>query len=290
MDSTRARQLYLEHANAMAYIEVQKPDGTKEIGSAFHIGEGVFVTARHLVEKRKILKVQITEPVPESMRNFLPKGEMYDALFHRYEKQHKKRFGKELDFRFNTTWKKWLKPLKIAEGPYFATDAALDVAAFRVHEIDPAAGVVKLGFHLDDWIYRTHVWHLSDAIVLGYPPITVVDKPLLVAARAEIHTYFTPKHVFAVHFLLSAVPRGGFSGGVAILEEGYALGLVTEAFVEEELPTELGFFAVLSIEGIVKCLMENDLYPEVQRKHHDDVLGMGTTLKTMTRSRKRRRR
>jgi hypothetical protein len=286
MDSQMARRLYLKYANAMAYIEIRKRNGSKRIGSAFHIGEGVFVTARHVVEGSKILTVKITEPIPVPMRDFLPKDDVFDALFLLYEEQYEKILGKKADF-----WKKWLEPLKIAEGPYFAKDATLDVAVFRVYEVHPAAGVVKLGAHWDDLVYRRHVWHLSDAIVLGYPPIKLANEPLLVAARAEIHTYFSPRHVYSLHFLLSAVPRGGFSGGVAILESGDALGVVTSAFVEDRrMPAELGFLAVLSVEGIVKCLEDNDLYPDVQRKYHDLTLKKGTESKSGGKSRKRRRR
>jgi hypothetical protein len=38
----------------MAYVVVVKPDGSEAIGSAFHVGEGVFVTARHIVEGRQM--------------------------------------------------------------------------------------------------------------------------------------------------------------------------------------------------------------------------------------------
>jgi hypothetical protein len=97
-------------------------------------------------------------------------------------------------------------------------------------------------------------------------------RPLLIAARAEIHGVVTPWHADAVHFLLSAIPRGGFSGGVAIQEQGDALGVVTSSFVKNSLPEELGFFAVLSVEAIRHCLIHNDLYPEVQRKYLESVL------------------
>jgi hypothetical protein len=102
----------------------------------------------------------------------------------------------------------------------------------------------------------------------------MVNEPILVAAKAEVHTYVVRRHSRYVHFLLSATPRGGFSGGVAIHESGEALGIVTSSFVKGDNPPELGFFAVLSIEGIVNCLAESGLYPETQRRHHQSVLGL----------------
>ncbi|MGH9864623.1 MAG: hypothetical protein ACRD4H_04340, partial [Candidatus Acidiferrales bacterium] len=51
-------------------------------------------------------------------------------------------------------------------------DANLDVAVFRVRELHPAAGVIKLGSHWDDWALRDRVqWQMSEAVVLGYPPV-----------------------------------------------------------------------------------------------------------------------
>jgi hypothetical protein len=41
MDSSIARRLYGQHAHALAYVDVEKPNGERNIGSAFHIGEGV---------------------------------------------------------------------------------------------------------------------------------------------------------------------------------------------------------------------------------------------------------
>ena len=48
MDTQTARRLIQKYSNAIAYIDVEKKDGTRGIGSCFHVGEGVFVTARHV--------------------------------------------------------------------------------------------------------------------------------------------------------------------------------------------------------------------------------------------------
>ena len=57
MDSNTAQELFKRFAGAIAYVAVEGQDGVQGIGSAFHVGEGVFVTARHVVENLKILEV-----------------------------------------------------------------------------------------------------------------------------------------------------------------------------------------------------------------------------------------
>jgi len=265
MDSSTARRLYAEHAHALAYVDVEKPTGERNIGSAFHIGEGVFVTARHVVDGNRIVEVRITEPVLLTSREYFRevlKKEVSDE-----------EITKHAALGDRGLHRHWLDPLEIVEGPCFADNPELDVAAFRVRDIHRAAGVVKLGIHWDDWVVR-HLWQLSDAIVLGYPPVPMVNEPRLIAARAEIHTFVVPRHVPKLHFILSGTPRGGFSGGVAIHEEGDALGVITSSFGKDNQPEQLGFFAVLSVEGIIECLTQNRLLPEFQRKHHESILGI----------------
>lgn len=270
MDSREARKLYAEHATAIAYIDVETESGDRAIGSAFHIGEGIFVTARHVVENCRIIEIKITEPVGISSREFfhvIMKVDVSDDYIRDYDA----RLGEVMGH--TPLFKHYLRPLEIADGPHFAKESGFDVAVFRVREMHPAAGVVKLGVHWDDWVYRG-LWHLSDAIVLGYPPVPMVNEPVLVAARAEIHTFVVPRHAPAVHFILSATPRGGFSGGVAIHESGDVLGVITSSFNINNEPEQLGFFAVLSIEAIVKCLGYNGMYPRFQKEHHDRLLGL----------------
>ena len=161
--------------------------------------------------------------------------------------------------------------LEITDGPFFHKDQSADVAVFRVRKTHPKVGTIKLGIHLDDWVPRAP-WHLTDAIVLGYPPVPLVNEPVLIAARAEINAFVVPRHSRYVHFILSATPRGGFSGGVAIMESGEALGLVTSSFLENNLPEQNGFFAVLSIEAILGCLAQNGMYPDSLLKEHSDVV------------------
>ena len=67
-----------------------------------------------------------------------------------------------------------------------------------------------------------------------------------------------------VHFILSAMPRGGFSGGVAFSEYGFALGVVTRSLTANHSSIETGFMAVLGVQSIYGCLADNHLLPDVQ--------------------------
>lgn len=268
MDSKAARLLYSKHAAAMAYIDVIRPDGTRGIGSAFHVGDNVFVTARHVVENNKIVEIKITEPIGIDSEEYFREVLKLDNAKERAE-QHRKTRGQERA----TLWKHWLEPLTIVEGPKYHDHPDVDVAAFRVKKTHPNVGSIKLGIHFDDWIYRG-IWQLSDAIVLGYPPIPLTNAPMLVAARGEINAFVVPRHAPFAHFILSSMPRGGFSGGVAIHEDGDALGVITSSFLDGNLPEQVGFFGVLSIEAIIHCLTINDLYPDLQRQYHKEILGI----------------
>src|SRR5262249_37252955 len=54
------RDLFDRFAPGVAYIDVEDSNGDRHIGTCFHIGDYVFVTAKHVVEGRKILKIATT--------------------------------------------------------------------------------------------------------------------------------------------------------------------------------------------------------------------------------------
>ena len=58
MDSRVARDLFKVTGPATAFVEVEYNDGRMSVGSAFHVGEGVFVTARHVVEGLTIRRIK----------------------------------------------------------------------------------------------------------------------------------------------------------------------------------------------------------------------------------------
>ena len=241
----------------MAYVAVRTSAGDNRIGSAFHVGEGVFVTARHVVDNREIVEVKPTQPIRRPIKEVIPEYRD-DAI------EKLREIGKQ-----DPTWPIFPKPLTISRGPFYHPDPAIDVAVFATEGLHPATPHVALGTHLDDFVHRT-VFVMSDAVIFGYPPIPLTTEPYLVAARAEINAVTQHSHARNIHFILSAMARGGFSGGLALSEYGFVLGLVTESLTSDHAATELGFMAVLSVEPIYECLALHKLLPKSQAEGWDD--------------------
>ncbi|MFH4782956.1 trypsin-like peptidase domain-containing protein [Vibrio diabolicus] len=60
MSSEKSRELFKKYAAAVVYVNVELSNGDQSIGTAFHVGSGVFITARHVVDGTKILEVANT--------------------------------------------------------------------------------------------------------------------------------------------------------------------------------------------------------------------------------------
>jgi len=264
MDSTKAQMLFMKYSPAMAYVAVVDERGTESLGSAFHVGDGIFVTARHVVEGKEIREVKLTEPVGVPTREAMPAAPTdYDEIM-------KEKLG------FTPLWKHYQEPREISVGPVYHDDSRIDVAAFSVTGLHPRTPTIPLGTHLDDWVYRQN-WVLTEAIVLGYPPIPFTLGPELVGVRAEVNAVVVLHDAPKVHFIVSAIPRGGFSGGLVLSEGDFVLGVVTRSLMMNYSATELGFFAVLSVEAIYECLARHKLLPECQRGAWEDSWNTTTT-------------
>lgn len=233
-------ELFERYGSAVIYVAVENEDGSHGIGAAFHIGEGVYITARHVVGGKRVLEVGFTMPhfrIPD------PKG---NVTVH----------GRKGRYRTidTGTW-------RVTRGPFFHPNEAVDIAAFVCDRSDCA--VVPLGTHLDDWI-GVRDFILRDVVIMGYPPVPLSRTPTLIAAKAEVNATVDQYVAPHPHFIVSAMARGGFSGGLCMVEHEFALGVVTEALVYDARPAELGFMAVLTVEPIYVCLDENKILPKCQ--------------------------
>jgi hypothetical protein len=173
--------------------------------------------------------------------------------------------------------------LTILSGPYFHPEEGIDVAAIVVKETDITA--VHLGGHLDDWIDDSQ-FIMAETIVMGYPPVPFSPGALLVTARGEINAVLDKYNARHPHFLVSAMARGGFSGGLCLIEWGFALGVITESLVTGGQAPEMGFMAVISVEPIFVCLQHHKIMPRIQQEGWDGLwdkevdLPPGTDLST----------
>jgi hypothetical protein len=116
MDSGKTRDLFQKYAAALAYLEVEDQKGDLHCGSAFHVGEGVFVTARHVLDECTLTKVGSTEPVyieltgkdaEEAKDYFLANNEIR-PIRHVYNGE-----------------------MQLASGPYFHPDEQVDVCSIQ---------------------------------------------------------------------------------------------------------------------------------------------------------------
>jgi hypothetical protein len=250
----------------MAYVAVRDDEGTEGIGTAFHVGDDLYVTCRHVIEGKSILGIHRTEPMPVPYRQLFP-NYPEDVL-----KQLTDVLGQEPTFPVFPCVQ------SILERPFYHPDSAVDLAVVKLTP-DPnlvSTPSVKLGHRLDDRTFPWH-WTLSEAVILGYPPIPFTTRPNLVAVRAEINALVQLRGSDQLHFILSAMPRGGFSGGLVISEYGFALGVVSQSLISDHSSTELGFFSVMSGEDVFVCLAHHKILPEIQKAGWGDFWNTRTT-------------
>lgn len=155
--------------------------------------------------------------------------------------------------------------LTVTGGPWYHVDENVDVAAIRVAGMTQGAHFVPLGAYFSE---TEGDLELSEALVFGYPPIPMTREPTLITARCQVNAVVTLGigESMRRHCILSAIPRGGFSGGLAYSEWDFALGVITRSMVENHAPPENGYFAVTSGEAIFECLRDNDVLPDVQKE------------------------
>ena len=131
----------------------------------------------------------------------------------------------------------------------------LDVAVFRVETGDTPLPAITLGGHADYGLGEDDLV-LSNILIVGYPPIPFTTIPCQVAAQGQINAVVRVRHSPVLHFIGSAVARGGYSGGPVLDISGAAIALVTESLGRNGEPAETGYMSLLSIEAVVDLATE----------------------------------
>lgn len=224
-----AKDLYANFNEAVLPLVVKDKNGDYGIGSAFHVGDGSFVTARHVVEGKAECSVEL------------------DLNRHHRSLQRSVHFQNHDRFEL------------VSLQPLFHPDSSKDVAVFSIPSLSDLPGI-PLGGHLDDWI-NDDQFVLNEVLVLGFPPIPLAMSNILVAARSQINAVVDLTVAEHVHFVVSTMARGGFSGGVVLSEWGVAMGMVVSSLLKSGMPEELGYLTVLSVEPILECLGTHALLP-----------------------------
>lgn len=223
------RGLYETYKVSLVRITIELPTKELSTGTGFHIGDGWIVTAAHVVNSGKI-----TEVVAEHHQEHLDVNTII------YPKD------KSID----------LALLK--------TNFDLSFYLEKTHIANPHTDFLKtdhipIGGHLDDWIGDEFI--LSKVLLMGYPPIPFSKHPVLVASEGEINAILDKYTGDPVHFVISCLPRGGFSGGPVLSEYGFLLGVMTESLHIENGRPSMGFASVISVEPLLSLLSDNGIFP-----------------------------
>jgi hypothetical protein len=229
-----------EYRKAVAYVAVIDASGDRSIGTAFHVGNGVYLTARHAVDGYELESVSVDEG--------------HDP-FGAFDATEPHTFNVISEFLFHT-------------------DDRVDLACFVVN--NPPDEYINLGGHLDCFLGGYELL-LHKTLVLGFPKIPMSKSPHLIASVGEVNGLLEEYHGNQLLFVISTMARGGFSGGpvlVAYDEEntitGTALlGIVTRSLIENNGNVESGFMAVTTVQPIYDLLEHHNLLPEFQEIEYD---------------------
>ena len=240
-----ARNQFATLRRCVAYLETTDANENTSIGTCFHVGEGIFVTARHVVESRTI-----------SIVGFDDSASLQHSLNNR-ENWGKKSHGS----------------VSIVDGPYFHPEEKIDVACFRINPIPDR--YIPLGGHFDDLLGQFDLL-LYRTLVMGYPPIPLSERPVLFASVGEVNALVDLYLGGHPHFIVSTMARGGFSGApvlVAYNEDNQKggtaiLGMVTASLTANHNAPENGYMAVLTVEPIYTCLEKHGMLPKCQTIGH----------------------
>jgi len=248
-------RLYQKYKQCMVQIRSEKQNGQHVVGAGFHIGDGYVVTARHVVDQGAAVSL-LGGPHnwgKKSVRkSFLPSDPAVDlALL-------------ETDFNLEAYM---TRTTIVGQPPEDKVDH------------------VPIGAHLDDWLGDELV--MTKALLMGYPPIPLArgssDYPLPVAVEAEINAVIDRREAPHPHFVVSTIPRHGFSGGPLISQHDVLLGVLTVSLFLAGQPVELGYAAALSVEPLWNLLHENRVYPasnaEFLREVYDGIEPEQETLR-----------
>lgn len=204
-------------------------DGDEHIGTGFHIGDGLIATARHVIENRNNLRIF----------NYF------------YLETHGEQYT--------------------AEEIYYPENPLADVAVLATNFVSKVrtgeeADHIPIGVEWDDFVKNDSLI-LYDVIVMGYPAIPT-GFPTLVTIATQINgivdQYYYQGQLPPPCYILSGIPRGGFSGAPMLVdfgEDSFVMGIVTSSLYKNDEPLETGFMAAVTIESLLDTLHFHKLYP-----------------------------
>lgn len=228
--------LYQRYRPSIVRIDVRNRHGDSSIGTGFHVGDGLIVTARH------VLRETIRTP---------------DIVGSRDE---------EIDRTVTSITRDVDKKPLLATAVHYHVDQRVDLAVLETDMetyafSDPITGrslakgyktAIPVGAPIDAWI-RDHMI-LNKVLIMGYPKVPWAVESVLVTAEAEINALVQSVRVPHPYYVLSATARGGFSGAPVINEDGHAVGVIVESLYGDNKPEETGFNSAITMEPLIRIL------------------------------------
>ena len=214
----------------MVRITMKTAAGDLTNACGFHIGTGLIVTTRHVLDRH-----QVDTVVTEYGRKAVSIKKVH---FHKNPKVDLA----VVETNFDLTY--------YLEKVTFANDDRRDQAK---------TDRIPIGEHLDDWVGDEFV--LSRVLVMGYPRVPFWAEVGLVSVVGEVNAIIDRYDAPHPNFVLSPIPRGGFSGGPVISEHGFLLGVVTQSLVEGDQNMQQGFGVAVSVEPLLHLLADAGLRP-----------------------------
>lgn len=237
-----AQRQFHEYHSCVAYIETKDSLGNINVGNCFHIGDGIFVTARHVIQNKLITNIG------------------FDSNAVIYEPKDNSDKNIEIPVKVN-----------IVEGPFYHFDEDVDIGCFRLDFIPKL--FIPLSLHMDEFLGQSE-FLLHRALLLGYPLIPFNSKPILAATLGDISAVVNIFNNKYLHYIVSTTMKSGFSGGPVFVaynelnkhSETLLLGLVTNTLSLNNEANANGLIAVLPIELIYHCLKQSNLLPIKQNQ------------------------
>lgn len=218
------RDLFVRYSKAIVRVQVTLPKGDRSNGTAFHVGGGAFVTARHVVENCSDVRLF------EGDTWFEEPGYCVQDI--RYPD------GKA--------------DLALLISPLFANVFGDHGASASEGSKDPR--YIPIGHCYDDWIEDSFV--LTSGLIAGYPEVPCTKRPYMIAVSAEVNADVDRYDAENVHFIVSSSARGGFSGAPFISEFDFVLGVVTNA-LQKDGSWESPYMAVVSVEPLINLIAQH---------------------------------